>query len=69
MRILKEPPPEVVAELQRLRGTQLLAYLESSLDTVKDALVGCPDTDQIRVLQGQAQTLQHLIHHVEPGKR
>lgn len=69
MRILKEPSPEEAAELQRLRGTKILAYLQSSLDQVKDTLVAVPDSDHFRTLQGQAQALQHIISHVEPGKR
>lgn len=69
MRILKTPTPAESDELQRLRGTQILAYLQSSLDGVKDSLVATTDETHFRVLQGQAQVLQHIISHVEPGKR
>ena len=70
MRILKAPEPDELAEIKRLRGSRLLAYLQRQLDVVKDSLVAVPDESQIRVLQGQAQALQHIIGLIEvTGKR
>ena len=71
MRVLRNPTTEEVYELVQLRHTKLLAYFRDALNSVKDTLVATPDEAQIRVLQGQAQVLQHIVHLIEedPGKR
>ena len=71
MRILKTPSPEEAREFNQLRNTKVLAYLNASLTSVKDSLVASTDEAHFRVLQGQAQALQHIIGiiEVEPGKR
>jgi hypothetical protein len=60
-----------MAEFGRLKASKVLAYLHSSLNLVKDSLVASPEDAHFRMLQGQAQALQHIVTLIEaePGKR
>ena len=65
MGALKTPSKEELTELKRLKGNPTLTrYFQSALDHAKDSLVATSDTDQLRVLQGQAQTLAHLLKFI-----
>lgn len=48
--------------LEELRGrSEIVEYLQSNLDIVKTNLVTQTEMDLIRVLQGEARTLQFLL--------
>lgn len=65
MGALKTPSKDELTELKRLKGNVTLTrYLQSALDETKDSLVATPDTDHIRILQGQAQTLASLLKFI-----
>lgn len=65
MSTLKKPSPEELSELKRIGANSVLRnYLQTALDAAKDSLVATPDNNQIRQLQGQAQTLADLLKFI-----
>lgn len=62
MGTLKTPSADELTELKRCGANQVvMQYFQSALESTKDSLVATPDIDQIRVLQGQAQTLRDIL--------
>lgn len=62
--MLKKPSNGELSELQRLNGTPIERYIQSTLEDTKTSLVATSDIDTIRVLQGQAQTLSDLLKFI-----
>lgn len=67
MRILREPSAEEQTEFMRLRSNRLLVrYLQSCLTTADKALRKVPDNGEFHTMQGQAQTLEHILSIIDP---
>lgn len=70
MKVLRDLNAAEKAEFERLYHNKMLReYLETSLNTAKDTLIGIPAGDDFKQVQGQAQVLQHLLNAITPGKR
>ena len=73
---MNRPSERQARALQELRSnTEVVDYLKTSLEETKNNLVTQYETDLLRVLQGEARTLQFLIDCVtkdfqpQSGKR
>lgn len=70
MRLLRDLTQDEKAEFERIKHSRLIYdYIQTSLDTAKTQLMGLPNNEDFRFVQGQAQVLQHLLNAMEPGKR
>jgi hypothetical protein len=73
---MNRPSEKQARALQELRGnSEVVDYLKTSLEETKTNLVTQYETDLLRVLQGEARTLQFLLDcitkdfHQQSGKR
>lgn len=67
--ITKPTPEQAIALADAGRNDRVTAYLQESLDKIKSRLVTVTDPDAFRVMQGQAQAYQELIHLVSGETR
>jgi hypothetical protein len=59
---MNRPTERQVRALQELRSnSEVMSYLQVSLEEAKDNLVTQYEPDLLRILQGEARTLQFLI--------
>jgi hypothetical protein len=62
---MMRPDPQQLRAFQELRGhTAVVEYLQTWRDSVRDQLVSQADVDVLRVLQGQARTVETLLFYI-----
>jgi hypothetical protein len=67
VRVLIEPSAEEARYLKQLKSNDVfMRLLRESYSTAQEKLVGLPETEDFRTVQGHAQTLRHLLMLIDP---